>query len=254
MLELYKGDCIEVMKSIPNKSIDMILADLPYGTTQCSWDEVIPFDKLWNQYNRVIKDRGVIALFGAEPFSSKLRVSNMKNYKYDWIWEKSKATNFLNAKRQPLRAYENICIFYKKQSIYNPQMTEGDSYNKGVRKQQTNNDVYGEFEQVEVKSDGLRYPRNVVYFKTVESEGKTYHKTQKPVALLEYLIKTYTNKGNVVLDNVMGSGSTGVACLNTNRKFIGIELDEDYFNIAQNRINEHKSNILIQRSFLSEVQ
>lgn len=241
MIELYQGDCLEVMKNIPDKSIDMILADLPYGTTQCSWDEVIPFNKLWEQYHRIIKDNGAIALFGAEPFSSKLRMSNIKNYKYDWIWEKSKATNFLNAKRQPLRAYENICIFYKKQPTYNPQMTEGESYNKGIRKQQTEDDVYGDFSQVEVKSDGLRYPRNVIYFKTAESEGKTYHKTQKPVALLEYLINTYTNEGEIILDNTMGSGSTGVACINTSRKFIGIELDENHFKIAESRINDYIS-------------
>lgn len=238
---IYLGDCLEIMPHIPSNSIDMILCDLPYGTTACKWDNVIPFEPLWEQYHRIIKDNGAIVLFGAEPFSSKLRISNMKNYKYDWIWEKSKATNFLNAKKQPLRAYENICIFYDKQPTYNPQMSEGGSYNKGIRKQQTKDDVYGEFNQVEVKSDGLRYPRNVIYFKTAESEGETHHKTQKPVALLEYLIKTYTNENYTVLDNCMGSGSTGVACVHTNRNFIGIELDEGYFNIAKERIESEQT-------------
>ena len=238
-IELWNGDCLELMKNIPNKSVDMILCDLPYGTTQCSWDNIIPFEQLWEQYNRIIKDNGVIVLFGSEPFSSVLRMSNLKAYKYDWIWEKSKATGFLNAKKQPLRAYENICVFYKKQSTYNPQMIQGKAYNKGIRKKQTSNDVYGNFLQTKVESkDGLRYPRNVLYYKTAETEGQTYHKTQKPVSLCEYLIKTYTNERETVLDNCMGSGTTGVACKNLNRKFIGIELDDTYYEIAKNRIND----------------
>ena len=237
MNKIYNMDCLEGMKLIPDKSIDMILCDLPYGTTVCKWDVIIPFEPLWEQYNRIIKHNGVIALFGAEPFSSKLRMSNIKQYKYDWIWEKSKATNFLNAKKQPLRAYENICIFYDKQPTYNPQMKKGESYNKGVRKQQTKDDVYGSFNQVEVKSEGLRYPRNVIYFKTAESEGKAYHKTQKPISILEYLVNTYTNESEVVLDNCIGSGSTAIACINTNRNYIGFELDKQYYDIAINRIN-----------------
>ena len=237
-IQLYKGDCLEVMKNIHDNSIDMILCDLPYGTTNCSWDIVIPFEPLWEQYNRIIKDNGAIVLFGSEPFSSALRMSNIKNYKYDWVWEKSKATGFLNAKKRPLVAHEYIHVFYKKQPLYNPQMREGTPYNKGMRKQQTENDVYGEFKQVEVKSEGKRYPRSVIYYKTAETEGETFHKTQKPVSLVEYLINTYTNTGEVVLDNCMGSGSTGVACKHTNRKFIGIELDEKYFEIAKKRIEE----------------
>ena len=236
-IQLYHGDCLEVMKEIEDKSVDMILCDLPYGTTNCSWDIVIPFEPLWEQYNRIIKDNGAIVLFGSEPFSSALRMSNIKNYKYDWVWEKSKATGFLNAKKRPLVAHEYIHVFYKKQPLYNPQMREGTPYNKGMRKQQTENDVYGEFKQVEVKSEGKRYPRSVIYYKTAETEGETFHKTQKPVSLLEYLINTYTNTGEVVLDNCMGSGSTGIACINTNRKFIGIELDDTYFNVAKERIN-----------------
>lgn len=241
--KLYQGDCLEVMKDIEDGSIDLILTDPPYGTTACKWDNVIPFEPMWEQLNRVVKPNGVIALFGTEPFSSKLRLSNIKNYKYDWVWEKSKATGFLNAKKQPLRAYENISIFYSSQPTYQPQMTQGVAYNKGIRKLQTLDDVYGKFNQVEVKSEGKRYPRNVIYFKTAESEGKVYHKTQKPVALLEYLIKTYTLEGETVLDFTMGSGSTGVACLNTNRNFIGIELNEGYFEIAQNRIEEAANKI-----------
>jgi site-specific DNA-methyltransferase (adenine-specific) len=235
-MRLYKGDCLELMKTIEDNSIDAIITDPPYGTTACKWDSVIDFDLMWEQLNRIVKPNGAIVLFGSEPFSSALRMSNIKNYKYDWVWEKSKATNFLNAKKQPLRAKENILIFYKKQCTYNPQMTKGKSYNKGVRKKQTKDDVYGSFNQAEVKSNGNRYPRDVLYFKTAETEGETFHKTQKPVALMEYLIKTYTNENEIVLDFTMGSGSTGVACKNTNRNFIGIEMDNNYFNIAKKRI------------------
>jgi site-specific DNA-methyltransferase (adenine-specific) len=192
---------------------------------------------MWTQLKRIIKPNGAIVLFGAEPFSSLLRCSNIKDFKYDWVWEKSKATGFLNSKRQPLRAHEIISVFYSKPPTYTPQMTEGVAYNKGVRKEQTQNDVYGSFDQVEVKSDGLRFPRSVQYFKTAESEGG-FHKTQKPVALLEYLIKTYTQEGETVLDFTAGSFSTGVACVNTNRKFLGIEMDEGYFDIGVNRMQE----------------
>lgn len=232
---LILGDMLEEMNGIPDKSVDMILTDLPYGTTQNKWDSVIPLDKVWKQYNRVIKDNGVIVLFSAHSFTAQLMLSNQKNFKYKLIWEKSKATNFLNAKKQPLRKYEEICVFYKKQPTYNPQMTKGEPYNKGVRKDQLTGS-YGDFQPVEVKSDGSRYPTDVVYFKTSESEGEVVHATQKPLALLEYLIKTYTNENDLVLDSTMGSGSTCVACVNTNRKYIGIELEEDYYNIAKNRV------------------
>lgn len=232
---LILGDMLEEMNGIPDKSVDMILTDLPYGTTQNKWDSVIPLDKVWKQYNRVIKDNGVIVLFSAHSFTAQLMLSNQKNFKYKLIWEKSKATNFLNAKKQPLRKYEEICVFYKKQPTYNPQMTKGEPYNKGVRKDQLTGS-YGDFQPVEVKSDGSRYPTDVVYFKTSESEGEVVHATQKPVALLEYLIKTYTNENDLVLDSTMGSGSTCVACVNTNRNYIGIELEEDYYNIAKNRV------------------
>ena len=239
MIDLRQGDCLELMKDIPNKSIDMILCDLPYGTTQNKWDSVIPLDELWKEYKRIIKDNGVIALTSQGIFTAKLMLSNEKWFKYKLVWVKSKATNFLNAKKQPLRKHENICVFYNKQPQYNPQMTEGEPYDKGVRKNQLTGS-YGDFNPVHVKSEGMRYPTDVVYFKTAESEGKVYHPTQKPVSLLEYLIKTYTNERETVLDNCMGSGSTGVACINTNRNFIGMELDENYFNIAKERIESHK--------------
>jgi len=238
MIDLRNGNCLEVMKFIPDKSIDAIITDPPYGTTACKWDNVIDFELMWEQLNRIIKTNGAIVLFGSEPFSSALRMSNIKNYKYDWVWEKSKATNFLNAKKQPLRAKENISVFYKKQPFYNPQMSKGEAYNKGIRKKQSKDDVYGNYNQSEGRSEGARYPRDVMYFKTAESEGKTFHKTQKPVALMEYLIKTYTNENETVLDFTMGSGSTGVAAKNTNRNFIGIEMDDNYFKIATDRINK----------------
>ena len=202
---------------------------------------MIPFEPMWVELKRIIKPNGAIVLFGSEPFSSALRMSNIKQYKYDWVWEKSKATGFLNSKKQPLRSHEIVSVFYDKQPTYSPQMQLSEPYNKGVRKQQTEDDVYGSFNQVEVKNDtGLRYPRSVQYFKTAEHEGG-YHKSQKPVALLEYLIKTYTNENETVLDFTFGSCSTGIACLNTNRKFIGIELDDNYFDIGANRMKEHNN-------------
>lgn len=234
-IELYNGDCLEVMKDIPDKSIDMILCDLPYGMTQNKWDNCIPLDKLWEQYKRIIKPSGAIVLTAQGLFTAKLIMSQPQLYKYKWIWEKSKSTNFLNAKKQPLRKHEDICVFYKKQPTYHPQMTAGTPYDKGVRKNQLSGS-YGNFLPVHVSSDGERYPTDIIYVKTAESEGEVVHPTQKPVALLEYLIKTYTNECETVLDNCMGSGSTGVACLNTNRNFIGIELDENYFKIAKERL------------------
>ena len=240
---LLFGDCLERMKEIPSGSVDLILTDPPFQSTACSWDSMIPFEPMWSELKRIIKPNGAIVLFGAEPFSSLLRCSNIKNFKYDWVWEKSKATGFLNSKKQPLRAHEIISVFYNKPPTYNPQMVEGLPYNKGVRKEQTDDDVYSSFEQVEVKSEGFRYPRSVQYFKTAESEGG-FHKTQKPVALLEYLIKTYTNEGDTVLDFTAGSFSTGVASLNTNRKFIGIEMEEKYFNIGVNRMCDLNGDII----------
>lgn len=236
-IELWNGDCLELMKNIPDKSIDMILCDLPYGTTNCKWDIIIPFDKLWEQYNRIIKDNSVIVLFGNEPFSSHLRLSNIENYKYDWIWKKTKAQGFFNAKKMPLKDYENVSVFYKKQPIYNPQGIVYGKFNN-FRKSKLNkeDDVYGAEREFSDSKVG-NYPKQIIEFSNSSGKGHL-HPTQKPVPLLEYLIKTYTNDGDLVLDNCMGVGSTGVACLHTNRKFIGIELDVKYFNIAKERIEE----------------
>lgn len=232
---LVLGDCLEIMPQIPDNSIDMILCDLPYGTTQCKWDSIIPFDKLWEQYNRILKEDGVVVLTSAQPFTSLLIASNIKNFKYTLIWEKSKASGYLNAKKQPMRAHEEICVFYKKFKTYNPQMVQGDPYNKGKALRLT--DVYGDQKATLVKNDtGLRYPRSVQYFKTAESEGDVIHPTQKPVSLFEWLIKTYSNENEIVFDNCVGSGTTIVACQNTNRKFLAIEKDEKYFKIAESRI------------------
>lgn len=235
-VKLYEGDCLEIMKDIPGKSIDMILCDLPYGTTKCKWDVIIPFELLWKQYNRIIKDNGVIALFGTEPFSSYLRISNIKNYRYDIIWEKSRISNFMFVKKQIGKAHENISIFYKKQPTYNPQMQKGEPYKRDAckRKETIMNRVT---HKTEINNKGTRYPRSVI--KVNFHNRGLMHPTQKPTELLEFLIRSFTNEGDTVLDNAMGSGSTGVACLNTNRKFIGIELDEKYFKIAKNRIENY---------------
>jgi len=231
---IYNEDCLEGMKYIDDKSIDMILCDLPYGTTACKWDIIIPFDKLWEQYNRIIKDNGAIVLFGSEPFSSKLRMSNLKMYKYDWVWEKEQGTNQLLSKKQPLRKTENITIFYRKQSIYNPQMENGKPY-KIERK--LGGEIYGKEKIIQTTNEGLRFPTNILKFNRELRER--YHPTQKPVALFEYLIKTYTNEGELVLDNCIGSGTTAIACINTNRNYIGFELNKEYYEIAKNRINKH---------------
>ncbi|EKD28230.1 MAG: DNA methylase N-4/N-6 protein [uncultured bacterium] len=224
--KVHSGDCLDVMKKIPDKSIDMILCDLPYGTTQNKWDSVIPLDKLWEQYERIIKDNGAIVLTAQGLFTAKLILSNEKLFKYKIIWEKSKPTNFLNAKKQPLRKHEDICVFYKTQPTYNPQMRKGEAYNKGVRKNQLTGS-YGDFKPVEVKSDGERYPIDVVYFKTAESEGKVYHPTQKPVELGQYLIRTFSNPGEIILDNTCGSGSFLVSAVVEGRDFVGIEKNTD---------------------------
>lgn len=199
---------------------------------------MIDLELMWQELNRITKPNAAILIFGCEPFSSYLRLSNIKNFKYDWIWEKSKATNFLNAKKQPLRCHEIISVFYKKQPTYNPQMVKATPYDKGVRKPQVNDDVYGKYNQHHAISSGERYPRSVQYYRTAESEGGL-HRTQKPVGLLEYFIQTYSNKGDTVLDFTCGSGSTLIACMNTHRKGIGIELNDDFFKVAHNRILSH---------------
>ena len=223
---VVQADCIDFMKKMPDKCIDMILCDLPYGTTQNKWDSIIPLDKLWEQYNRIIKDNGAIVLTSQGVFTAILIMSQEHLYKYKWVWEKSKATNFLNAKKQPLRKHEDVCVFYKKQPVYNPQMIEGDPYDKGIRKAQLSGS-YGDFQPVHVQSNGERYPTDIVYFKTAESEGTVWHPTQKPVELGRYMIRTYTKPGEVVLDNTTGSGSFIVAALMEGRNFVGIEKNED---------------------------
>lgn len=246
-ITLWNGDCLELMKDIPDKSVDMILCDLPYGTTQNKWDSVIPFEPLWKQYNRLIKDNGAIVLFGSEPFTSKLICSNIKNFKYNWVWQKNKCTGFLNAKKQPLNDNETISVFYKNQCIYNPQMTIAEKiYKRGlvIRDKEKNiqqSDNYGEQKSFYQIDSGLRYPKRIQYFNNNDTQNQ-FHPTQKPVELCEYMIKTYTNENDIVLDNCMGSGSTGVACINTNRKFIGIELDNTYYDIAKKRIEEAVGN------------
>lgn len=239
---LIHGDCIQVMKDIPDKSIDLILCDLPYGTTKNKWDSVINLGNLWTEYNRIIKDRGCIALFAQTPFDKILGSSNLKMLKYEWIWEKPMATGFLNSKFCPLKAHENILIFSKSAAchvknienamIYHPQMTDGKPYKVTQGSRSTNYDFKNMVTNTTI-NNGTRYPRDIQKF---THDKEKFHPTQKPVQLLEYLIKTYTDEGGLVLDNCMGSGSTGVACLNTNRRFVGIEINDEYFNIAKERI------------------
>ncbi len=237
-VRVFHGDCLEIMKHIPNGSIDMILCDLPYGTTACKWDIIIPFDKLWEQYERVIKPNGAIVLFGNEPFSSNLRLSNMKDYKYDWKWDKKRGSNFATVKIRPFNSFEDIMIFYKNQPTYNPQMEAGKPY---TQKQ----GFVGEAKQTGLKrkevitiNKGERYPLSILRF----SKESGLHPTQKPIPLFEYLIKTYTKEGDLVLDNCAGSGTTAIACTNTNRNCILIEKEKQYFDIINERIAKHTLN------------
>ena len=245
-IKLYKGDCLEIMKDIPDGSIDMILCDLPYGTTACKWDTIIPFEPLWEQYKRIIKDNGAIVLTASQPFTSKLVMSNLKMFKYEWVWFKNVPTGMAQSKYQPMKYHENILIFSNGTTIFNKQMEERE----GVGKACYNYEHYcGENNHVKMNKVKKFYnaklvnPSTVLLFNVAPNRKDKLHPTQKPVKLLEYLIKTYTNEGELVLDNCMGSGSTGVACINTNRNFIGIELDENYFNIAKDRINAAKENL-----------
>lgn len=241
--KLYQGDCLEIMDKLIEEGIkfDAIITDPPFGTTACKWDEVIPFDRMWERVNKLIKDNGAICLFGNEPFSSKLRMSNIKNYKYDWKWDKVRGVGHLNAKKRPMMCIEDVMVFYKKQCVYNPQMRYRDKPRLSMNT--ATQQVYGKSKK-NFKGDTLdkKYPINLITFSKSAQKDMILHPTQKPVALLEYLIKTYTNEGDLILDFTMGSGSTGVACLNTNRRFIGIELDEKYFNIAKDRIEELDKN------------
>ena len=241
MINLYSGDCLEVMDKLISEGVkvDAIITDPPYGKTACKWDSIIPFGKMWERLNKLIKHNGAIVLFGSEPFSSALRMSNIKNYKYDWVWDKKKKGGFLNAKSRPLKQYENIIIFANQKPIYYPlKEVRGKPRNKdGYNKRKGNGDmVYGAFKSRKSYNNEY-YPSDIIEFSNANQKGKV-HPTQKPVALLEYLIKTYTNENETVLDFTMGSGTTGVACKNTNRNFIGIELDETYYNIATERIEK----------------
>ena len=245
--KIIQGDCLEKMKLIPDGSIDMILADLPYGTTACKWDTIIPFEPLWEQYKRVIKDNGAIVLTASQPFTSALIMSNLKMFKYEWIWEKSKASNYLHCKYQPMKAHENVLVFSKypaaqntakKNMIYLPQFAYGEPYDRGVCSNVNNVVEGGRKTKVSVSSkDGKRYPRSVQYFRTAEFEGMKVS-AQKPVALFEYLIKTYTNERDIVLDNVAGSGTTGEACINLNRDFILIEKEPNYYEVIKERVGK----------------
>lgn len=231
MIKLMEGDCLERMGEIPDDSVDLVLTDPPYGTTRCKWDSVIPLGLMWEQVKRVTKPKGAIVLFSAEPFTSALVMSNPKMFRYDLIWSKSQGSDFLNANRKPLRSHENVLVFSTGQTKYNPQMRPGDPY-VSHRNGSKNTECYGKFKTVETVSDGSRFPLTVMDY----PKDRGLHPSQKPVPLLEYLIKTYTDEGETVLDFTMGSGSTGVACVNTGRSFIGIELDEHYFDVATERI------------------
>lgn len=237
--KVYQMDCIKGMKLIPDKSIDMILCDLPYGTTRNKWDNIIPLELLWEQYNRIIKDNGAIVLTAQTPFDKVLGYSNLKMLKYEWIWQKNRGTGHLNAKKMPMKSHENILVFYKKLPTYNPQMREGEPYiRKDCSKSSLNKGNYGKTkESYTTISNGGRYPLSVINFNSVE---KTIHPTQKPVELFEYLIKTYTNEGELVLDNCMGSFTTAIACIKTNRNFIGFEIEEKYIKLGNKRLEEHK--------------
>ena len=236
MIDLYQGDCLKVMKTISEQSIDLILCDLPYGTTKCKWDVLIPFEELWNQYNRVLKKKGKVLLFGIEPFSSQIRMSNLKDYRYDLYWHKTLCSNFMLAKQQPFFKIETISVFYKEKGTYNPIMREGKPYSikESHIPQNGMQQKYNIKFKADIENEGVRYPDNLLEFGSIS--GKKYHPTQKPTDLLEWLINTYSNENDVVLDNCMGSGSTGMACKNLNRNFIGIEKEKVYFDIARERL------------------
>lgn len=240
MFNLYKGDCLQVMQNLINQGVkvDAIITDPPYGTTTCAWDNVIPFEQMWHCLHRLIKDNGVIVLFGSEPFSSYLRISNIKHYKYDLIWDKNKGCQPQLANIQPMKSHENMSIFGQGRLTYNPQFTEGEPYQRNNKGSSDKDNMIRTLKPIKQMNEGFRYPVSIVKHSRDFSAQTRLHPTQKPIGLMEYLIKTYTNENDIVLDFTMGSGSTGVACVNTKRNFIGIELDENYFKIAENRIKE----------------
>lgn len=235
-ITLIEDDCLKAMRAIPSGSVNLILCDLPYGTTQNKWDSVIPLKALWREYERILAPQGAIVLTAQGPFTARLMLSNEDWFKYKLVWEKSKPTNFLNAKKQPLRKHEDICVFYPRPAKYRPQMGDGAAYDKGVRKNQLTGS-YGDFKPAHIKSEGGRYPTDVIYHKTAESEGQVYHATQKPIGLGQYLIRTYTDPGDVVLDNAFGSGSFLVAAAMEGRHAIGIEINRDVEAFKQERLD-----------------
>jgi len=267
-IQIFCGDCLEIMpqfglsksgvavkerpergfrepiKTEPNKSVDMILCDLPYGTTACKWDTIIPFELLWEQYKQIIKNNGAIVLTGQEPFSSLLRLSNLKLYRYDWYWQKTKYSNFLCLRKQPAKDCENICVFYKEQPTYNPQMRIGKSYKDSGRKKTLNNQQkIGVEKYTPIENKGTRFPNSIIQF--ANGNNKNIHPTQKPIALFKYLIKTYTNEGDLVLDNCLGSGTTLVACKELNRRGIGIEISKEYCDIAIKRLKNTQKDMFL---------
>ena len=238
---IYNEDCLEGMKRIPDGSIDMILCDLPYGTTACKWDTIIPFEPLWEQYERVIKDNGAIVLTASQPFTSALVMSNPELFRHQWIWNKKMGSNFFNVKQQPLKIHEEILVFSKNKTAYNPIMRVGKMRTKGSKKEYGGDNVFGNYTKTKSKND-LYYPVSILEYSNADRRNKL-HPTQKPTELFEYLIKTYTSKGETVLDNCMGSGTTAIACLNTDRQYIGFELEKDYYDIAQDRIKNHEQQL-----------
>ena len=246
-MRLYKGDCLEVMDKLiaDGVEVDAIITDPPYGTTACKWDSVIPFDEMWERLNKLIKPNGAIVLFGSQPFTSALIMSNPKMFKYELIWHKSHPTGFASSKKRTMKYHENILIFYNNQPTYNPQMTKGKPNHWNINKAGKVSNSQPKLGEIENKNGDNKFPNSVMYFNSPNRNG-ILHPTQKPVPLLEYLIKTYTNEGETVLDNTCGSGSTGVACVNTNRNFIGIEMDDKYFEIASKRIVEAQTDLKLK--------
>lgn len=243
--KIYKGDCLELMKDIDDKSIDMILCDLPYGTTACKWDAVIPFEPLWEQYKRIIKNNGAIVLTATQPFTSALVMSNPKLYKHSWVWDKVTARGHLVAKYRPMQQTEDILVFSKHKVNYYPIMVDRPKDKIEIRKTREYDRTEimgGKKKALEPKVYDKWYPKNIITFSNANSSNTSIHPTQKPVSLFEYLIKTYTNEGEIVLDNCIGSGTTAIAAINTNRKYIGMELDDTYYELACKRVEEHLIN------------
>jgi site-specific DNA-methyltransferase (adenine-specific) len=248
MVNLYQGDCLDILPTLENSSVDLLLVDLPYGTTACPCDSIIPLELLWEQYNRVCKESAAMVFTAAQPFTTTLAASNIKNFKYEWIWEKPQGTNPMNAKVMPLKSHENILVFYRKKPTYNPQMWFSTPYSGFSSETSKIGEVYGKAKSKHRDNpEGSRYPKTILKFK----QEKGLHPTQKPVELMRYLIRTYSNKNDLILDNTMGSGTTGVACVLENRKFIGIEKDETYFKIAQDRIKNTETTNNLEEFFSS---